>query len=149
MNTLSNGAPPSHRTGRIAALLGALCLAGTVSILPACGGDDSDTAAVGETDFCSLVMQTSFAALAAGDDEFDTGFYRALGDLADRAPTEELRAAMDAFADYADKVAALDPDDPDDMWEYFGLHGEESFIDANDALNTYLEEVCEFSNAAD
>lgn len=139
------------RPARIAGALGALCLAGSFSILPACGGDD-DTGAAGETDFCSLVIQTFFAghaASATADDEFDAVLYRALGDLADRAPTEELRAAMGAFADYADKVTALDPDDPDDMWEYIDLLGEESFMDANDTVSTYLEEVCEFSNAAD
>lgn len=138
------------RSARIAGALGALCLAGTLSILPACGGDDAgDTGAAGEADFCALVMQTSLAAFAASDDELDTGFYRALGDLADQAPTEELRTAMAAFAEYADKTAALDPDDPEDMWDAIELLGEQSFIDANDALNTYLEEVCEFTNAVD
>lgn len=140
---------PLTRLTRITSALAVVGLAGAVSILPACGGDDGDTGAAGETDFCALVMQTSLAAYAASDDEFETGFYRALGELADRAPTDELRTAMEAFAEYADKTADLDPDDPEHMWDAIELLGEQSFIDANDALNTYLEVDCNFSNAAD
>lgn len=141
---------PTTRPARIAGILAAAGLAASVAILPACGGDDDGGAAtLDDSDFCSLVIETTFAALVTEDDEYGAGVERALGGLADQAPTDELRAAMTTFAEYAEKVDALDMDDPDDMWEVIELLGDPSFIEANDTLDTYLAETCDFANAAD
>ena len=138
--------------GRIGRTFGAVGLAAMLAAIPACGGDDQggadDTSA--PADFCTLVVQTALAAqIAAVDDEFGAGVERALGQLADRAPTDDLRAAMETFAEHAEQVDALDPDDPEQMWDVIELLGAPSFIEANEVLNTYLEETCGFGNAAD
>lgn len=133
------------RRARVTGTLAALCLAGAISVAPACGGDD-DGGALDDSEYCAMVIGAAFAAQITAD---DNALYRALGELADQAPNEELRGAMIAFGEHADQADALDPDDPDDMWNLIDLLGEPAFVEANEVLNAYLEQTCEFSNAVD
>lgn len=140
----------TNRRARITGMLAAMWLAGAISVVPACGGDDDGgTGVLDDTEYCALVIRTAFATQIAADDDFDTGLYRALGELAEQAPNDELRSAMVAFGEHADQADALDPDDPEHTWNLIELLGEPAFVEANEVLNTYLEHTCEFSNAVD
>lgn len=134
------------RSARIAGTLGALCLAGTISILPACGeDDDAGGGRLSDEAFCALVEQQFAEAEAEAEDPeaFFSEIFGLMGDLAGRAPTAELTSAMQRLGEVGENLSDIDEDDPDAFGEIFALMMDPSVTAAMDTLDEYFTTTCD------
>lgn len=136
------------RTSRLTAGIGALCLAGSMSVLAACGGDDAggtgSGAPLSDEAFCALVDETLTAAEELPDDEFESAVFGIVADLATRAPNAEIRDAMLKFGEVAEQLEGLDEDDPESFEEIFSIILDPSFIAAGETIDDYFTNTCGF-----
>lgn len=136
------------RTARITGALGALCLAGTISILPACGGDDGGGGATGggrlsDEAFCTLVEQRLAEAEESDPEAFETEVFALIGGLANQAPTAELTSAMQKLGEVGETLVGIDEDDPEAFGEAFALMMDPGFMAAMETLDDYFTNTCD------
>jgi hypothetical protein len=111
-------------------------------LLAACGGDDGGSAASDE-EFCAELAALEEAdAGSDGSDELDAEALSQLQDLADRAPDEELRTAIETLGDIAEQMSDLDEDDPEAFGQVMALMFDPEVISAGETLDTYMVDVC-------
>ena len=126
------------------AIVAAAAISATPLLL-ACGSDDAGGSA-GETlddaAFCVLVEQTLDEAEALGDEEFGAQALGIFAELADRAPDSDVRDSLRTFGEIAERIDAVDEDDPDAFEEIFALILDPEFISAADTIETYFEGTC-------
>ena len=130
----------SRLTVRIGVVLGAAAL-----VLGACGGGDSN--ALSDEEFCAELEALEEAdANGEGSDELDAEALAQLRDLADRAPNEDIEAALTTLGDIAEDMEGFDEDDPDAFGEVMALMFDPEVISAGETLDTYLTETCGFED---
>lgn len=111
-------------------------------LLAACGGDDGGSAASDE-EFCAELAALEEAdAGGDGSDELDAEALAQLQDLADRAPNEDLRTAIETLGDIAEQMSDLDEDDPEAFGQVMALMFDPEVISAGETLDTYMVDVC-------
>lgn len=111
-------------------------------LLAACGGDDGGSTASDE-EFCAELAALEEAdAGGDGSDELDAEALAQLQDLADRAPNEDLRTALETLGDIAEQMSDLDEDDPEAFGQVMALMFDPDVISAGETLDTYMVDVC-------
>lgn len=118
-------------------------------VLAACGDDDgpsgSDGGAMSDQEFCALIEEMENQA----DDGDELESFAVFGQIARRAPNNEVRDALLKFAEIAEELDGLDEDDPEAMGVMFGLMLDPEVQAASESIENYVSDVCGFDLGMD
>lgn len=127
-----NDLPARRSRRRLAgAVLGGLLLTG-------CGGDDG----AGQLDDAAFCERVAAFEAAAGDEAPDAAELGELRRLAEQAPTDELRDAIETLIPVIERFAELDEDDPEAFELVAELLAEPDYLTAAQTLETYATDTC-------
>lgn len=104
-------------------------------VVAACGGDSSSGS---KEAFCEQLERIE--TIGAGLDEPDDAFIGELTTLADAAPTEELRSAVNEVKSAIEILVSSD--DPEQVAAQLENLDEATFDEANASIETYAVEEC-------
>ncbi len=114
-----------------------------LAVLPACGGDSGPSAR--DQAFCKEIEQ-----LDQLDIETDIGAAAdILNDLATKAPSDEVRDALNLIAPIFEQLATADQNDAEVMGEIFAMMSSPEIAAASEVLDRYGSEVCGFEDTED
>jgi len=106
-------------------------------VVAACGGSDESSSGSKEA-FCAQLERIE--TIGAGLDEPDDAFIGELTALADAAPTDELRSAVNEVKSAIEILVSSD--DPEQVAAQLENLDEQKFDEANAAIETYAVEDC-------
>jgi len=124
----------------------AVCLA---LVGASCGGDDSGSgsgSALSNEEFCAKVEALD-AVDPSTDDMADV--VTTVEELADAAPSDELRDAMLALVPVMTALDNLDENDPDAMSKIMEIMMDPEVIAAGELIEKYSTETCGIDGSAD
>lgn len=108
--------------------------------LPACGGDSGPSSS--DADFCreieqleNLNIETDIAAAAD-----------ILSDLAEKAPNDDVRGALELIAPIFEQLSTVDQNDAAAMQEIFEMMSSPEVTAASEVLDRYGSDVCGFDD---
>lgn len=116
-----------------------------LAILAACGGDSSGSSSgsMSDEDFCREVERLN-STDPGSDVDAALGI---LSGLADKAPNDEVREALQAIGPVIEEMSNIDESDPEAMARAFELMFSPELVKAGEVLNAYSSEVCGFESS--
>lgn len=109
--------------------------------LPACGGDSP--ASSSDEAFCQEIERLDELDI----EEDIASAAEILGDLAKKAPNDEVRNALELIAPIFQRLSEVDEADVTAMQEIFALMSSPEVTAASDVLDRYGSDVCGFDQA--
>lgn len=117
----------------------AVALFALVPLAVSCGGDGGGSTST-DTEFCEFIR--TFDKL---DPETDLDqALAAIDELTNRAPSAEVKQALEDLRPIIGKIAEFDPTDEAALAEIMPLLADPKVIAASDVLDTYSRDVCGF-----
>lgn len=122
---------------------------GTGVLLVGCGGDDSGSGsggsgggdAVSIEEFCDKIS----ALESAVEPDDMASAVAVIADLADSAPTDELKDALETMLPVLEGMAEIDENDPDAMNELMTLMMDPDVMEASAVMEAFGDEECGFT----
>lgn len=111
-----------------------------------CGGDSGGSNALSEAEFCDKIA--SFEGTAAQEADTTT-MLAVLNELADSAPTEELRDAIKTIAPIMKELEGIDESDPEAFAKAMEIMMDPDIVAAGAVLETFTAETCGLTDTTD
>ncbi len=117
-----------------------------VTLGVACGGDSGGSNALSEAEFCDKIASVEGTAPADAD---MTTVLAVLADLADSAPTKELRDAIETIAPIMQELEGVDENDPEAFAKAMEIMMDPKIVAAGAVLEKFATETCGLTDTTD
>jgi hypothetical protein len=121
-------------------------------ILAVSCGDDSSSSRLSDEEFCAKLVEIE-ASNAFNLDENDPEMLQEMltvfADLAQTAPTDELKKAFETMGPLIEKMSEIDENDPDALGEVMSMMFDPEVAAAGETLDAYSTDVCKIPPTTD
>ena len=110
-----------------------------------CGGDSDLTAKASEEEFCEMLRVIESDQVfenAMEDSAALTEATELLTDLAEAAPTTELKEAIETLIPVMETMATIDENDPEAFASLMELMGDPKLVSAGETVDAFSQDVC-------
>ena len=115
-----------------------------------CGGDSGLSSQASEAEFCAMLQAIESDQVfenAMDDPEATVEATKLLTDLAEAAPTTELKEAVESLIPVMEAMATLDENDPDALASLTELMSDPNLESAGETVDAYSKDVCKISTS--
>ena len=110
-----------------------------------CGGDSDLTAKASEEEFCEMLRVIESDQVfenAMEDSAALTEATELLTDLAEAAPTIELKEAIETLIPVMETMATIDENDPEALASLMELMSDPKLVSAGETMDAFSQDVC-------
>ena len=110
-----------------------------------CGGDSDLTAKASEEEFCEMLRVIESDQVfenAMEDSAALTEATELLTDLAEAAPTTELKEAIETLIPVMETMATIDENDPEALASLMELMSDPKLVSAGETMDAFSQDVC-------
>ena len=115
-----------------------------------CGGDSDSSAKASEAEFCAMLQAIESDQVfenAMEDPEASAEATKLLTDLAEAAPTAELKEAIETLIPVMEKMTTIDENDPEALASLMELMSDPKLESAGETVDAFTEDVCKIPNS--
>lgn len=115
-----------------------------------CGGDSDSSAKASEAEFCAMLQAIESDQVfenAMDDPEAAAEATKLLTDLAEAAPTPELKEAIETLIPVMEKMTTIDENDPEALASLMELMSDPKLESAGVTVDAFTEDVCKIPNS--
>ena len=113
--------------------------------IASCGGDSCLSSKASEAEFCAMLQAIESDQVfenAMDDPEATAEATKLLTDLAEAAPTAELKEAIETLIPVMETMAAIDENDPEALASLMELMSDPKLESAGETVDAYSTDVC-------
>ena len=110
-----------------------------------CGGDSGLTSKASEEEFCKMLRVIESDQVfenAMEDSAALTEATELLTDLAEAAPTTELKVAIETLIPVMETMATIDENDPEALASLMELMSDPKLVSAGETMDAFSQDVC-------
>lgn len=131
--------------------LALIALAASPIVAVSCGSDSSSSRSSDE-EFCAKLIEIEASDALNLDDSDPEAMKEMLtifADLAETAPTDELKKAFETMGPLLEKMSEIDENDPDAFGEVFSMMFDPEVAAAGETFDAYSTDVCKIPPTTD
>ena len=115
-----------------------------------CGGDSDSSAKASEAEFCAMLQAIESDQVfenAMEDPEAIAEATKLLTDLAEAAPTAQLKEAVETLIPVMETMATIDENDPEALASLMELMSDPKLESAGETVDAFTVDVCKISTS--
>ena len=118
--------------------------------IASCGGDSGSSAKASEAEFCAMLQAIESDQVfenAMEDPEASAKATKLLTDLAEAAPTAELKEAIETLIPVMETMATIDENDPEAFASLMELMSDPKLESAGETVDAYSTDICKITTS--